>query len=75
MNYLNLAVKRIKIIHSFGVGTIEIKSGYGLNYEKEKELTLVINDLKNHFKDKIQIFNTYMAAHAVPKDYKIPLSI
>lgn len=67
---LKLAKKRIKTLHSYGVGTIEIKSGYGLTYEKEKELTLIINDLKNYFKGKnIQIINTYMAAHAVPKTF------
>ena len=65
-----LAVKRIEKINSFGVGTIEIKSGYGLNFEKEKEITLLINDLKNHFKNRVQIFNTFMAAHAVPKKFK-----
>jgi imidazolonepropionase len=65
----NLAVKRIEQIHSYGVGTIEIKSGYGLNYEKEKECTLLIDKLKKHFSNRVQIINTYMAAHAIPKEY------
>lgn len=64
-----LGVERIKRINSFGVGTIEIKSGYGLTFEKELELSLVIDRLKKHFKNKIQIKNTFMAAHAVPKNY------
>ena len=64
------ACESIERIHSYGVGTIEIKSGYGQTYEKEKELTLIIDDLKKHFAPKIQIKNTYLAAHAVPKDYK-----
>ena len=37
---------------------------------KEMELTKVIDKLKKHFYPKIQIKNTYMAAHAVPKEYK-----
>ena len=65
-----LAVERIERIHSFGVGTIEIKSGYGLNYEKEKEITLLIHELKKHFNNRITIINTFMAAHAIPKKYK-----
>jgi len=61
------ARERIQRLHSYGVGTIEIKSGYGLTYEKEKELSLVIDRLKNHFSPQVQIFNTYLAAHDVPK--------
>ncbi len=65
----NLCVERINTIHSYGVGTIEIKSGYGLNYQKEKELSEIIDQLKKHFWPKVQIMNTFMAAHAVPKNY------
>jgi imidazolonepropionase len=66
----NQACERINRIHSYGVGTIEIKTGYGLNFEKEYELSLLIDRLKKHFSPKIQIFNTFMAAHDVPKTYK-----
>ena len=65
----SLGKKRIEKIAKYGVGTIEIKSGYGLNFEKEYEISQVINDLKNYFKDSIQIKNTYLAAHAVPKKF------
>lgn len=63
------AVKRIERIHSYGVGTIEIKSGYALTYDKEKELSLLIHKLKEHFCGKVTIFNTFLAAHAIPKDF------
>lgn len=62
-----LAVKRIEQIYSYGIGTIEVKSGYGLNFDKELELSMVINRLKKKFHPKVQIFNTYLAAHDVPK--------
>lgn len=65
-----LGVERVERIHSYGIGTIEIKSGYGLTYESEKKLSQVIHKLKQHFAGKVQILNTYLAAHAVPKDYK-----
>jgi imidazolonepropionase len=64
-----LAKERIEKIFSYGIGTIEIKSGYGLSYEKEKELSFIINRLKKHFEKKITIFNTYLAAHDVPRSF------
>lgn len=66
---LKLAQQRVKTIRSYGVGTIEIKSGYGLNFEKEYEISRLIHDLKNVVRPDIQIINTFMAAHAVPKEY------
>jgi len=62
-------IERIERIHSYGVGTIEIKSGYGLNLDKEYELTTLIDNLKKYFRPRVKIFNTFMAAHAVPKNF------
>lgn len=64
----DLCCERILRLKSYGVGTIEIKSGYGLSYEMELRLSLLIDKLKKKYAPKIQIKNTYMAAHAVPKD-------
>ena len=66
----DICVERIERLYSYGVGTIEIKSGYGLNLKKELELSTLIDNLKKYFHPRIQIFNTYMAAHAVPKDFQ-----
>lgn len=71
----DLGVERVNRIHSYGVGTIEVKSGYGLTVESERKITRVIAKLKDHFAGKVQILNTFLAAHAVPggftnsKDY------
>lgn len=65
-----IARGRIKKMYQQGTSIIEIKSGYGLNYEKEKELSEIIHELKLEFAPKILIQNTFMAAHAIPKDYK-----
>jgi imidazolonepropionase len=65
-----LSCERIERIHSYGVGTIEIKSGYGLTFEKEYELSRLIDRLKKMFHGRVQIFNTYLAAHDVPKNFK-----
>lgn len=65
----NSACERVKRLHSYGIGTIEIKSGYGLNFDKEYELSQVIDRLKKTFAPQINIFNTYMAAHDVPRTF------
>ncbi|MBF0206051.1 MAG: imidazolonepropionase [Oligoflexia bacterium] len=64
-----LAKQRIETMATYGIGTIEIKSGYGLNYIKEREISEVIFDLKKFFAPQVQIINTFMAAHAVPPEF------
>jgi imidazolonepropionase len=63
------ACERIDRLHSYGIGTLEIKSGYGLNFEREEEVTLLIDRLKKKYSHKVRIFNTYLAAHDVPKTF------
>jgi len=63
------ACERIERIHSYGVGTIEIKSGYALTYEGEKLISKLIHKLKQKYVGKVKIFNTFLAAHAVPKNF------
>lgn len=65
-----ISKERIERISNYGVGTIEIKTGYGLNIDKEIECAEVINELKKHFSSRVQIFSTFMPAHAIPKGYK-----
>ncbi len=65
----NEACSRIERIHSYGIGTIEIKSGYGLNFDKEFQISLLIDRLKKQFAPRIQILNTFLAAHDVPKSF------
>ena len=64
-----LALERIGRIYSYGVGTVEIKSGYGLNIKKEEEISRLIDEIKRELAPEIKITNTFMAAHAVPPDY------
>ncbi len=65
----SLSCERVERIASYGVGTIEIKSGYGLTLESERKLTRVIDRLRTKYSSRVQIFRTYMAAHAVPKSF------
>jgi imidazolonepropionase len=64
------ASARIERLISYGVGTIEIKSGYGLNYDREYELSMLITKLKNKYSNRAKIYNTYLAAHDVPKTFQ-----
>ncbi|MAZ49305.1 MAG: imidazolonepropionase [Halobacteriovoraceae bacterium] len=62
-------LERIERMASYGIGTIEIKSGYGLSIESERKISRVIHKLKEYFSPRIQILSTYLAAHAVPGSF------
>jgi imidazolonepropionase len=64
------AKERVERIYSYGVGTIEVKSGYGLTIESERKISKVIQKLKKHFEGRVNIFNTFLAAHAVPNSFE-----
>lgn len=53
---------------SFGVTTVEAKSGYGLNVEDELKQLRVIRRLKEQ--GSFNVVPTFMAAHAVPPEFK-----
>ncbi|EOC99979.1 imidazolonepropionase [Caldisalinibacter kiritimatiensis] len=60
--------KRLDSMLSFGVTTVEGKSGYGLDFETEIKQLEVMNELdKIHHVD---IVKTFLGAHAIPKEYK-----
>lgn len=52
----------------FGVGTIEIKTGYGLTLESELRLLRVINGLQQFV--PMTIVSTFLPAHAIPPEFK-----
>lgn len=62
----SLAEKRIWNSISFGVTTLEAKSGYGLDTKNEIKMLEVINELKRNM--PIDIFSTFLGAHAFPKN-------
>lgn len=51
-----------------GVTTVEVKSGYGLDWKNEKKQLQVAKAL--HEKHPIDVVSTFMGAHAVPQEYK-----
>ena len=62
------AYDRIQEIAGFGTGTVEIKSGYGLDTESELKMLRVIRRLKAE--TPLLIKSTFLGAHAVPLEYK-----
>ncbi|SDL11125.1 imidazolonepropionase [Natronincola ferrireducens] len=62
------AKKRLDSMLSFGVTTVEAKSGYGLDYETEIKQLEVAKEVNEHH--PVDVVSTFLGAHAVPKEYK-----
>ncbi len=60
--------KRLKALISEGVTSIEIKSGYGLDFASEEKMLRVAKKLGEEY--GITVKKTYLAAHALPPEYK-----
>ncbi len=65
---LQTGIKRLDSMLSFGVTTVEGKSGYGLDKDTEIKQLEVLKHLDGiHY---IDIVPTFLGAHAVPRDYR-----
>lgn len=62
------ARRRIARLASFGVGTIEVKSGYGLSLEDELKLLRVIRRLA--IDAPVRLVATFLGAHEIPMGYR-----
>ena len=62
------ALKRIRSMQRDGVTTIEIKSGYGLDYANERKMLRVIRQVAEVL--PMTVKSTCLAAHALPPEYK-----
>ncbi|MGC8581234.1 MAG: imidazolonepropionase [Thermoplasmata archaeon] len=61
----SLLSKRLKEFAYNGVGTVEIKSGYGLNKEDEFKM---LNTINNSTYSLVKIVPTFLGAHAIPPE-------
>lgn len=62
------AKKSLDTMLSYGVTTVEAKSGYGLDLDNELKQLAVVKELNcNH---PIKLVSTFMGAHAIPKEYQ-----
>ena len=65
---VNIIKPRIDHFISQGITTLEIKSGYGLNFENERKLLQVINFLDEIY--PIDIIPTFLGAHTIPTEFR-----
>jgi imidazolonepropionase len=65
---LALARSRLLRLASFGVGTIEVKSGYGLTLDDELKLLRVIRRLAAEL--PIRLVPTFLGAHEIPLEHR-----
>lgn len=65
---VNIIKPRVEHFISQGITTLEIKSGYGLDFENERKLLQVINYLNEIY--PIDIVPTFLGAHTFPPEYK-----
>ena len=65
---VRLARKRIRRLASYGVGTIEVKSGYGLTLNDELKLLRVIRKLAKEL--PVRLVPTFLGAHEIPLDHR-----
>ncbi len=65
---LSLAMARVENAKRQGITTMEIKTGYGLDFKSEKKLLDVISELKK--KSGLTVKATFLAAHALPPEFK-----
>lgn len=63
-----IAANRVTNFIQQGVTSLEIKSGYGLNFESEVKILHVIKKLKEVF--PIDIVPTFLGAHTFPPEFK-----
>jgi imidazolonepropionase len=61
-------VPRIKNFISQGITTLEIKSGYGLDFENERKILQAIKVVNEMF--PIDIVSTFLGAHTYPNEFK-----
>ncbi|MFZ1731134.1 MAG: imidazolonepropionase [Bacteroidota bacterium] len=65
---IEYALHRLDSCLGFGSTTVEIKSGYGLDFENEIKMLEVISELQDlHV---VEIVPTFLGAHTIPFDYK-----
>jgi imidazolonepropionase len=63
-----LTRERLQRMLSLGVTTVEVKSGYGLDFDSEMKCLRVLQDLQAEA--PVSIVPTYMGGHDIPPEYK-----
>ncbi|MCC7036099.1 MAG: imidazolonepropionase [Alphaproteobacteria bacterium] len=64
----DLALLRLRSLFLDGTTTVEVKSGYGLDFESERKILRVATRLRDEAAFRVQ--RTFLGAHAVPPEFK-----
>lgn len=62
------ALKHLTDMLHYGITTVEVKSGYGLDFKNEMKILEVVDELKK--RQPIKLLKTFLGAHTVPSEYK-----
>jgi imidazolonepropionase len=65
---IKTGIQRLNSMLSFGVTTVEGKSGYGLDLKTEIKQLEVMKELNR--RHPIDVVSTFLGAHALPEEYK-----
>ncbi|MEE9225525.1 MAG: imidazolonepropionase [Bacteroidota bacterium] len=63
-----LALRHLTEMMKLGTTTVEVKSGYGLDFDNELKMLEAINELVKE--ELINVVPTFLGAHAVPTEYR-----
>ncbi len=63
-----LTLARLQRMRRFGVTTVEVKSGYGLDFASEIKCLEVLQSLQTE--SPVSVIPTYMGGHDIPPEYK-----
>lgn len=61
------ATQRLEALRAEGVTTVEIKSGYGLDFDTELRMLRVARSLGSRY--PVDVTTTFLGAHALPPEY------
>jgi len=64
---IGFSLKNLKRFIECGTLSLEIKSGYGLDFENEVKILEIIKEISN--KSDISIFSTFLGAHSLPPGF------
>lgn len=65
---LAAALARIKTASDYGTTTLEVKSGYGLDFANELKMLTAVRCLQTD--RRVELVPTFLGAHAVPQEFK-----
>jgi imidazolonepropionase len=73
---LELAKAHLTTMRCYGTTTVEVKTGYGLDFASEERCLQIINNLNTYGetssqkRSSIRVVPTFLGAHSVPPEYK-----